>query len=120
MFINLTNHRLSEWEQTQLQAAQQYGTLIDMPFPPIAPSLTGAEVGALAETCYCRINELLAATDEPRSAVHLAGELVFCFKLATILKRNHITVITSTTERNVWYRNEVKVSDFQFVSFREY
>ena len=33
-FINHTNHPSSRWEEGQRQAAEAYGTIVDLPSPP--------------------------------------------------------------------------------------
>ena len=35
MFINFTNHASSKWSDAQLQAAKEYGSIVDIQFPSL-------------------------------------------------------------------------------------
>ena len=37
MFINFSNHPSEAWGKTQLNAAMEYGEVIDIPFPAVNP-----------------------------------------------------------------------------------
>ena len=49
MFINISNHPLSAWEGKQLEDAQAYGELREIPFPYIEPEWGNVELSSLAE-----------------------------------------------------------------------
>lgn len=121
MLINLSNHPFEDWDEKQLEVARErWGQIIDLPFPMISPTLTTPELQALAQE-YCReCVEMIRTSADTSSAVHLMGEMVFCYNLITLLKAAGITVVASTTEREVFYINNVKSSKFKFVAFREY
>lgn len=120
MLINLSNHSSDRWlEEQKSQACEHWVSVLDMNFPSIDPKATTAEVKAVAEEYCQRCIELLATGEKP-SAVHLMGEMVFCYHLATLLKEKGVCVVASTTMRNVHYTGSIKESSFVFVTFREY
>ena len=116
MFINLTNHPSSGWSEEQLQAAQQYGEIMDLSFPIIEPSFTAQEVKELAEMV---VDEILRMDANP--VVHAMGEMTLTYAIVSRLKSKGITCVASTTERLVRMMPDgKKVSEFKFVQFREY
>lgn len=115
MLINLSNHPSSKWSDLQIKTAMDlYGPIKDMEFPHIDPNWSIEEVKALALNYFHQINE------ENPSAVHIMGELSFCFTLVTLLKGSGMHCIASTTERIVNQNGDQKISNFQFVRFRTY
>lgn len=103
-----------------MMAHEQWGEVVDMPFPTIAPEEKSEAIKELASE-YCKqcVSLLQEANEEP-SAVHLMGEMVFSCHLVGLLMAEHITVVASTAERNVRYVGEMKETVFNFVTFREY
>lgn len=115
MLLNLSNHPSLNWSEAQKQAAAaKYGEIRDLPFPQIDPEWEAAQVRQLAEEYESEIRE-----NNP-TAVHIMGEMTFCFKLITRLNAIGILCIASTTERIVMEKEGVKTSTFKFVQFREY
>lgn len=119
MLINLSNHPSAKWGETQRAAASVYGEIEEMPFPPIPPEWNTEEVEAKASSFYQDCIKLLEKEEAP-SAVHLAGESIFCFLLAQMLLRKGVRCLTSTTKRVAIEEGSTKISEFQFVGFREY
>lgn len=101
-------------------AHKRWGQVIDLPFPVISPMLTTAEVVVIAEEYKERCIDMLYRSRDEISAVHLMGEMVFCYRLVQSLKDAGVMVVASAAERDVHYTNDVKNSIFNFVSFREY
>lgn len=120
MLINLTNHPYSSWQAQQKNVAlEQFGEVNDLPFPHISPEATEQEIAELADEFLTKILSI-KESEEP-FAVHLMGELCFCFALIEKLKKKKIKVIASTSERNVVdLGNGKKQITFNFVKFREY
>ncbi len=118
MFINLSNHCSSRWEENQLSAARQYGSIKDIPFPSVPPRWTEAEVASLAAQYYRQCKEYATTTEEV--VFHIAGEPVFCFFLIQQLLEDGFKVLASTTERIVRENEKEKIVRFEFVCFREY
>lgn len=92
---------------------------MDLPFPAINPQMSTSEVRLLAEEYCSKCLGLLGAVEEP-SAVHLMGEMVFCYNLITMLKARGVKVVASAAERDVRQAGVIKEVYFGFVSFREY
>ena len=59
------------------------------------------DIEFLAEQYEQKIRTLLATENSGAFAVHLMGEMTFCFALITRLKSIGIDCIASTTRRNV-------------------
>jgi hypothetical protein len=121
MLINLSNHPSAKWSAEQKHAAEsQFGEIVDLLFPHIPAEWDTAKVSELANDYLYQCKRLLE-NESKLSAVHLAGEPVFCFVLANLLLKAGINCITSTTERIVMEKNNgTKISEFKFCRFREY
>lgn len=116
MLLNLSNHPSSSWPEKQMQQAKaQYGHVVDMPFPQIDPTLDEAGLADLTGQYATNVMEM-----KPK-AVHLMGELTFCFALVQLLQFHGITCLASTTHRTTEdLPDGTKVSKFEFVRFRQY
>ncbi len=120
MLLNLSNHPSEKWSREQRAAAiEQFGAIDDWAFPNIDPRVEEAEVERLAAVFFEKIKSW--ATDHPEPVVHLMGEMTFCYRLIRRLKRAHIKVVASTTERMAWEEADGKKTViFIFVRFRAY
>jgi len=120
MLLNLSNHPSPHWPPPQLAAAQeQFGDVIDLPFPAIDPEADTAEVEQLAAEYENTAVERLQGA-RPR-AVHLMGEMSFTLALTARLQRRGIAVYCSTTRRQVLEEKDgTKTTRFVFVRFRQY
>ena len=131
MFINLSNHPHSGWLPEQLEAAEHYGEVVDLPFPQIPPQMTGEELDAEvaryfalvmnmirdskqgaegialprqengAQTLFCENNGREDGKDCFKTAVMLQGEMTFTFRLVTRLKAEGILCLAACSERKV-------------------
>jgi len=122
MLINLSNHPSSNWTSEQLIAAQEYGKVIDLPFPNIDP-FSGVEY--IQSVCNDYLQEIYSicrdgACPISKLTVHIMGEMTFTFTMVNVLKRQGITCVAATTERVTTMENDVKTSTFRFVNFRKY
>jgi hypothetical protein len=118
MLLNLSNHPSPRWPAEQLAAAEIYGPVRDLPFPHIPPEASTAEVQQLAGEYLAQIQELAQAGPV---TVHLMGELTFVYMLAGLLRQAGIPCLAGTTARIVHEEEDGrKVSQFQFVQFRNY
>ena len=119
MFINLTNHPISEWSEEQLNAARQYSDhIMDLKFPNIKPEFSTKMVRKYAEVIV-RIITTTCKSEKP--VVHVMGEMTFTYHVVSLLKAQGITCVASTTERNTIVTPDgMKISEFKFVQFREY
>ena len=119
IFVNCSNHPSEGWQDSQKNAALEYGEIVDIPFPNVDSRITNEELDALVDDTVNKIMEY-----KPK-AVMLMGEFVTSYKIVNKLKENNIKVLVSVTERN---SKEVKGSDgvitktsvFDFKGFREY
>lgn len=119
IFVNCSNHPSKGWQDSQKNAALEYGEIVDVPFPNVGSEITNEELDALVDDTVNKILEY-----KPK-AVMLMGEFVTSYKIVNKLKENNIKVLVSVTERN---SKEVKGKDgvinktsvFDFKGFREY
>ena len=117
-FVNFSNHPTAKWGKKQLVAALQYGEVVDLPFPVVAPDADSQELQTLVQDS---VQEILSMGDANKVTVHIMGEMTFTFMVVTRLKELGIRCVASTTERKVTYTSDgVKQTEFQFVKFREY
>jgi hypothetical protein len=122
MLINLSNHPTQQWSEAQLKAATaQYGQLADLPFPAIDPLATTDQITLLAGNYEVKIRQMLSGETTGAFAVHIMGELTFCFALVARLQKSGITCLASTTNRETTHNPDgSKTTQFGFVRFREY
>ena len=118
-FINLSNHSSDKWGAAQRSAAEVYGNIVDIPFPQIDPKADSYGIDGLVSKYLGIILENEAA------AVMLQGEFVFTYRLVRALKERGIKVLSACSERRVVERVDAegktqRVSEFEFVQFREY
>ena len=115
VFLNLSNHPLSEWGEPQKQQALGFGCedLVDMPFPAVPPDATTEQVRELAAETVRRI---------PQSVTHamVMGEFTLTFELVRRLQKRGVRCLVATTTRDVEQRGDEKVVRFHFEGFREY
>ena len=118
-FLNFSNHTSSNWSESQRAAAESYGTIEDMSFPPIDSRMTEEEVLELVSRYLGKIKEMNPA------AVMCQGEFTFTFALVNELIDAGIKCVAACSRRMVkeypqedgTVRKEVK---FEFDGFREY
>ena len=122
MLINLSNHPSPNWPEAQLQAASQYGKIIDLPFPEVDPACNQEYIQTLCEEYLQKINDICRDTACHISTftVHIMGEMTFTFSMVNALQEQGVTCVASTTERVSSEEKGVKKSEFRFVQFRKY
>ncbi len=113
-FINFTNHPKEKWDDTQRSAAEGYGEIIDLPFPPVRPEADEEDIRQLAAEYADQIKKL-----NPE-AVLCQGEFTLCFAVVEELRKSRIPVMAACSERIVKETADSKVSVFHFVRFRQY
>jgi hypothetical protein len=119
MLINLSNHPFSSWSTKQRQAAEAYGECLDLPFPAINPSWDEEQIEKLSSEYFDKV--IAMGSGHKQVAVHLMGELTFCFSLLRKLQRAGIRCVASCAQRNVEDAPDgVKRVIFAFENFREY
>jgi len=121
LLINLSNHSLSSWGKKQTEeAVRQFGSITDIPFPSVDSETGQEEIAKLAKEYLEECLSLLSRHREESNAVHLMGELTFTHNLVKLLKRKGVKCVASTSERVTEVNGNKKVSEFNFVRFREY
>ena len=123
MLINLSNHSSSKWSGKQLEAAKQYGKIIDITFPNIDPAATSEQVANLVRE-YSHKVDLIAEPliDSEECFIHIMGEMSF---VHGFLSKTAYDCMCSTTERKSveTVNNDgstTKTMVFEFVQFRAY
>lgn len=119
MFVNLSNHPSAIWDEAQRKAAEEYGRILDIPFPSIPPEWDAHDVEELVRIYVAKIDDLIGKGEE-NSVIHVVGEIVFTFQLVTVLLNKGYRVVASTTERSTKFVGKEKRSVFKFVDFRFY
>lgn len=116
MLINLSNHPKSTWSPEQLKAAQQqFGTVVDMPFPNVEAN---SSIEKIKELAMDKVAKMLAL--QPK-AVHVMGEMTLTYQLVKLLTKVGIPCYASTSERLVSYDEQGnKIVRFAFEQFRAY
>lgn len=118
LLINLSNHPATAWGEAQKAAAEQYGEVMDMAFPQVAPNATEEDIDTLAAEYVSKITELAKGHEV---TVHIMGEMTLTYRIISELKHRGIRCVASTTERIVSTDEQGnKVSTFRFNQFRKY
>lgn len=118
IFLNLSNHPSTNWNEEQRTAALEFGEIKDLPFPNIDENLDEAGIDALTDDYLEKIKEL--SGNEP-CTVHIMGEMTFTYALVNNLKAEGYTCIASTTKRDVEIMPDgSKQVKFHFCRFRKY
>ncbi|MBQ8075852.1 MAG: hypothetical protein IJ237_07700 [Oscillospiraceae bacterium] len=118
MIINLSNHPHANWQEKQLRAAQAYGEVIDLSFPPVSRT-TDEEQEQIASQLLSQIREM-----KP-DAVLVMGEFSLVFMVVDALLDDGIPILTAASDRVTEEKPEedgtiVKIARFDFVRFRPY
>lgn len=119
ILINLTNHPSIRWSVEQTDAANNYGSIIDMPFPVVDEKGDEQYINDLVKEYF---NKILIYKSDCNITVHIMGEMTFTFALIKLLQQQGIKCIASTTKRIIIDEGDgVKEKViFEFCRFREY
>lgn len=123
MLVNISNHSFSSWPETQKQAAiVEYHNVVDLVFPPVDPVKDIPEIVLMAREYLKKCTDIFKNEVSPGfdKAVHIMGEMTFCFALVTMLQKQGIRCVASTTKRIVQQNGNAKTAEFNFVRFRDY
>lgn len=120
-FVNYSNHVSTRWTSAQLEAAEKYGNVIDIPFAQVDPSATKAEVDTLAEA---EVQKILEAKP---SVVMVQGEMTLVYNVVRRLENEGIKCVAACTRRRTDEEMQklaaaglTKEGMFEFMGFREY
>ena len=83
VFVNLTNHPSKAWDRAQIDAAEKYGQIVDLPFPKVASDKDEEYIKALSDKCVEKVMELSPAEIKSASPVEtgtviMTRRKVFC------------------------------------------
>ena len=119
MLINLSNHPSDKWSEAQTAAAiEQFGEIVDLPFPQIEPDATKADITKIAQDYLTQVQQIGQPND---TAIHIMGEMTLTYHLVALLKDAGYHCYASTTVREVYEQEPCKKTViFQVVNFREY
>lgn len=118
-FINCSNHHSNMWNKEQRNAAEQWGEIVDYPFPNISANADEQEICECAEQIVGEIMKMDV------SAVMCQGEYTLTYAITTRLLESGIPVLVACSERKT---EEIILEDgsvqkqsiFRFVKFRKY
>ena len=119
IFINHTNHPSARWSAAQRAAAEEYGGIVDLPFPDIAPEWDEAAVARLADE---QAAQILA---QAPAAVLCQGEFTYSYRLIQRLIGAGIPVLAACSRRESHETTDTaghttRTSIFAFARFRRY
>lgn len=120
MLINLSNHPSEKWTAEQINASAEFGNIVDISFPLVDPKAGKSGIVSLASRYKEEVVSMISNSQHGRNAVHIMGELTFCYTLVYLLQQAGITCLASTTERIVTQIGNAKTAEFNFCRFREY
>lgn len=118
-FINISNHPSSIWSAKQINAAIQYGKIIDIAFPAVDAMASKEDLMNIADSVVEKVQVITQGNIT--STIHVMGEMCLTYSLVKRLKSLGYRCVASTAQRNaIAYSDGSKTSIFDFVSFREY
>lgn len=118
IFINLSNHLSTEWEDNQLAAAKEYGEIVDVPFPHVPPTASSEQLDAAAKEITDKISKKYKSH---KITVHVMGEMGLTYRIIRRFTDMCIPCVCSTTERIKTELGDGKhLSEFHFIAFRDY
>lgn len=119
LFINLSNHPSSTWDEKQKTAAEELGGEIeDMAFPQVKPSDTVVDIDKLAKDY---VDKIEALAQGKTVTVHVMGEMALTYRLVRLLTSRGIRCVCSTSNRHVKDEGDGRrVVEFHFEQFRDY
>ncbi len=119
MLLNITNHPSRYWSNAQLKAAEEFGSVVDLPFPQIRMDMSNEQINKLVDAYLIQI----LCHEDP--VVLCQGEFVFTYRLIVLLKEHHIPVVAcqGNLEREELQdenQNTIKQTVYRFARFLEY
>lgn len=117
-FINFSNHPWYLWPAEQRTAAETYGEIVDLPFPPVPAEMDEEGISHLADQCVEKIMASVQGTVP--AAVMCQGEFTLAFAVTNRLRKLNISVVAACSERIAEEKDGVKISVFRFRRFRKY
>lgn len=121
MLINLSNHPLTDWQPDQLEEAKRrFVSVVDMDFPAIDPDWELDTIDRIALQTAKDCMDMLTHSTDKTNAIHVMGELTFCFRFVRLMQQQNIPCLASTTSRQAELTPKGKLSVFTWKKFRPY
>lgn len=118
LFVNFTNHPSNKWGASQIEAANKYGTIVDIPFPAIPDEASHEDIQSLAALHLKSIDQIAQGAS---CTIHIMGEMTFTYAMVNLLKSHGYPCVASTSKRIVEELPDgSKNVKFEFCQFREY
>lgn len=118
LFINISNHPVSRWGDSQKGSAKRYGKISEIPFPEVPERGNPQEIEGL---CKEYMTKILVMSNYRPCTIHIMGEMTFTYAMVNLLKSHGYTCVASTTKRIVEELPDgSKNVKFEFCQFREY
>jgi hypothetical protein len=118
IFINFSSYPSNRWEEKKLEAAKQFGEIIDIPFPSIPDGKTIREIEDMAKAKEKEILEMAAGND---TTILVTGEPVYTFSLLRLLKADGIRCVVSSAKEVVKdLGNGEKIGQIKFLRFLKF
>lgn len=134
VFVNCTHHAVKSWPPEQVSAAQEYGDIMEIPFPNVPATATAGDVHKMACDLLDRFVHMAVARGD--ATVHLMGEHTLCGALMREYERrsaaelgggltsdpvyvDHLRFVVTANEREATYENGRRRFNWRFVAFRE-
>ena len=123
LFINVSNHPSSTWSESQRNAAQKFGEIIDVTFPAVDPNCDERQINELSESGVNSIDLLMHyhKVDENSTTISVVGEFSLTVNLVNMLHRIYpnMRIVVATSERNTILNPDgTKTIKFEFCKFR--
>ena len=114
VFVNFSNHPSVKWDKDQMEAAVQYGRVVDIAFPLVDENDDEEKIKKIGDEYLGKIMQYDVA------AVMLQGEFTLSYYVINELRKRKITVLAACTKRETYMDGDMKISIFKFKRFRAY
>jgi hypothetical protein len=114
VLVNFSNHPSSKWDKDQMEAAEQYGRVVDIAFPVVDENDDEEKIKKIGDEYLEEIMQYAPA------AVMLQGEFTLSYYVIKELRKRNITVLAACTKRETYMDGDMKISIFKFKRFRAY
>ena len=96
IFVNFSNHPKVKWSNLQIEAAEEFGDIVDVQFPHVSPYATEQEVQELYQKC-------LKVLQFNPYVVMCQGEYSLTYYVTCSLRELNIPVVVTTTDKRQWW-----------------
>ena len=120
-FYNVTNHPSERWSEKQIEAAKEFGEIIDLPFPEVPADATERVIHSFAADIVGTMLAKKLTEDDCQITALVQGEMTLVYSIVTGAKMEGIQCYAATSARNtVENADGTKTVKFEFDHFRAY